>query len=151
VGRTAKPAALKLLHGDGNGKDSGGREVNAGPAFKRVPPEPPFWLDGEALAEWNRVVPELTRLDIIKSEDAATLTTYCEMWARFVDATATIAREGMFIEAKQGMLAHPAVGIQRASAKEVRAIAAHFGLTPSTEQALARGAGDDGEERNPFD
>jgi phage terminase small subunit len=33
----------------------------------------------------------------------------------------------------------------------MRSWAAHFGLTPSTEQALARSGGDDGDsEANPF-
>ena len=151
MSQAAQPAALKLLHGRGEGKDSGGRTVNPGPSFRRVPPKPPEWLTGDALDVWNRVVPELARLDIVKAEDAETLATYCQTWQVFVDATAVIAEEGMFIDARQGKLAHPAVGIQRNAAKELRSIAAHFGLTPSTEQALARGAGDDGGEGNPFD
>ncbi|GAA4680405.1 phage terminase small subunit P27 family [Nocardioides nanhaiensis] len=145
-----EPAPLKLLKGRGEGRDSGGRPVKPDPGFRRVAPEPPFWLEGEALDEWQRVVPELARLDILKEGDAATLATYCEMWQTFVEATATLKREGMFIDARQGTLAHPAVAIQRNAAREVRGIAAHFGLTPSAEQALARGAADD-DEGNPFD
>ncbi len=146
----AKPAKLKLLEGSGPGKDSGGREVNLGPAFRRVPPEPPFWLEGDALSMWNIVVPELTRLDLLKAEDVAVLTTYCEAWADFVQATADIKAQGYYIEARQGRLKNPAVGIKHAAMKELRSIASHYGLTPSTEQALARG-GDDDDEGNPFD
>lgn len=150
MSRTAAPAALRLLLGDGEGRDSGGRVVPPVPAFRRLPPTPPDDLVGEALAEWERVVPGLSRLDLLKPEDRAVLVTYCEAWAVFCEATDAIRREGLFIDAKQGMIPHPAVGIQRAAAKEVRAIAAHFGLTPSTEQALARG-GDSGDDGNPFD
>lgn len=150
MGRTAQPAALKLLKGRGDGKDSAGRPVNVGPAFVRLPPEAPAWLTREAAAEWARVVPGLARLGLLKPEDRAALAAYCEAWAQFVEATGLIQAEGLTIEAKQGMLPHPAVGIQRAAGREVRAWAAHFGLTPSTEQALAKG-GDDGEdEDNPF-
>ncbi|MCY9786842.1 phage terminase small subunit P27 family [Nocardiopsis sp. EMB25] len=149
MGRTPKPAALKLIEGRGNGTDSGGRKVNTGPAFKRVPPKPPTWLSREAAAEWRRVIPELSRLDLIKEADRAALAAYCEAWATFVDATRQVQREGLTIDAAQGTLPHPAVAIARNAGREMRAWAGHFGLTPSTEQALARGADDDGED-NPF-
>ncbi|MFD8596980.1 phage terminase small subunit P27 family [Kitasatospora sp. NPDC059646] len=150
MGRTAQPAALRLLKGRGDGKDSAGREVNPGPAFVRVPPNPPTWLNREAAAEWKRVVPGLARLGLLKPEDRAALAAYCEAWAQFVEATTLLKTEGLTIEAKQGVLPHPLVGIQRAAGRELRAWAAHFGLTPSTEQALARGADDGTNEDNPF-
>ncbi|MFE1104134.1 phage terminase small subunit P27 family [Nocardiopsis alba] len=150
MGRTPKPAALRLLEGRAPGKDSGGREVPTPPAFKRLPPEAPAWMTDEARAEWDRVVPGLSRLDLLKPEDRAALAAYCEAWATFVEATRIVQAEGMTIEAKQGTLAHPAVGIARNAAREVRAWAAHFGLTPSAEQALGRGADDDNTEGNPF-
>lgn len=145
----AKPAHLKLLTGRGDGKDAAGRPVNTGPGFRREVPEPPVWLDGEALAEWHRVVPELARLELLKPEDTAALVVYCEAWAEFVDATAVIAREGMFIEAKQGMLRHPAVAIRGEAAKRLVQVGQMFGLTPVAEQKLHRGGGD-GDDDNPF-
>ncbi|MFJ9234144.1 phage terminase small subunit P27 family [Streptomyces anulatus] len=114
-----------------------------------MPPEAPEWLTDEARAEWDRVLPGLSRLDLLKPEDRAALASYCEAWATFRQATEIVQREGLTIEAKQGTLTHPAVGIARAAGREVRAWAAHFGLTPSSEQALARGA-DDGGDDNPF-
>lgn len=150
MGRTAQPAALKLIKGRGDGKDTAGRPVNQGPAFKRVPPNPPSWLSREAAAEWKRVVPGLSRLDLLKPEDRAALAAYCEAWATFVQATRVVQQEGLTIDAKQGTLPHPAVGIARAAGRELRSWAGHFGLTPSTEQALARGADDGGEDDNPF-
>ncbi len=107
-------------------------------------------LSEEAAAEWHRVLPELSRLDLVKESDRAALASYCESWATFVEATLTVQREGLTIDARQGTLAHPAVAIARAAGREVRSWAAHFGLTPSTEQALARSGGDDGDAENPF-
>ncbi|GAA1406239.1 phage terminase small subunit P27 family [Kitasatospora putterlickiae] len=151
MGRTAQPAALRLLKGRGDGKDAAGRTVNQGPAFTREPPAAPTWLNREAAAEWRRVVPGLARLGLLKPEDRAALAAYCEAWAQFVEATRLLKTEGLTIEAKQGTLPHPLVGIQRAAGRELRAWAAHFGLTPSTEQALARGADDGKEDKdNPF-
>ena len=150
MGRTSQPAALKLIKGRAPGKDSAGREVNPGPAFKRLPPEAPDWLSDEARAEWERVEPGLSRLDLLKPEDRGALAAYCEAWATFREATETVAREGLTIEAKQGTLPHPAVGIARAAGRELRAWAAHFGLTPSTEQQLERGSEHEPVPDNPF-
>jgi len=158
MGRTAQPAALKLLKGRGEGVDSGGRKVNAGPAFKRLPPSPPTWLSREAAAEWRRVVPGLTRLDLLKPEDRAVLSAYCETWSVYVAATRLVNEQGVMSEAvtvrpdgseSRRPMANPAVAIARNAGRELRGFAAQFGLTPSTEQALARGA-DDGDEDNPF-
>lgn len=159
MGRTAQPAALKLLKGRGNGTDSGGRKVAPGPAFKRLPPDPPEWLSGEALAEWHRVVPGLSRLDLLKPEDRAVLTAYCETWARFVDATAEVREHGLTVEnhstRKDGTestwtTTNPAVGVVTQAGKELRAFAAQFGLSPSSEAALVRGGSDGDDEGNPF-
>ena len=148
--KAAAPAKLKLLTGRAPGRDSGGREVQPGPAFVRVPPEAPEWLTEEAAAEWARVLPGLARLELLKPEDRAALAAYCEAWSTFRQATEVVQREGLTIEARQGKLTHPAVGIARAAGREVRAWAAHFGLTPSSEQALSRGADDGDEDDNPF-
>ncbi|MFD7319238.1 phage terminase small subunit P27 family [Streptomyces sp. NPDC059883] len=150
MGRTAEPAKLRLLKGRSEGKDSAGREVSMGPAFKRLPPEAPGWLSDEARAEWDRVLPGLARLELLKPEDRAALAAYCESWAQFREATETLQQDGLTIEAAQGTLPHPAVGIARAAGREVRAWAAHFGLTPSTEQALARGSENEPDPDNPF-
>lgn len=158
MGRTAQPAALKLIGGRGNGTDSGGRKVNPGPAFRRIAPNPPTWMSAEAKAEWRRVTPGLQRLDLLKEEDRAVLAAYCETWSQFVTATRTVTREGITTEVTTisasgsettRTVPHPAVAIARSAGRELRAMAVQFGLTPSSEQALARGA-DDGEDDNPF-
>jgi P27 family predicted phage terminase small subunit len=148
--RTTEPANVRLIKGRGAGTDSGGRKVPQTPKFRRLPPEAPEWLSEEAAAEWHRVLPELARLQLVKAEDAAALASYCEAWATFVAATRQVQREGLTIEAKQGTLAHPAVAIARNAGREVRAWAAHFGLTPSTEQALGQREASSGEDDNPF-
>jgi P27 family predicted phage terminase small subunit len=121
------------------------------PPYRRLTPVKPDWLSPEASDEWDRVLPELVRLKLTKAEDAAALASYCEAWSTFVTATLTVQRDGLTIEAKQGLLAHPAVAIARNAGRELRAWAAHFGLTPSTEQALgSREASGDTNVANPF-
>lgn len=136
MGRPASPAALKLLNGRGPGKDSGGRTVNEGPKFVRSAPEPPTWLGREAKAEWKRVVPELERLKLLSRVTRSSLVAYCETWETFMVATQVVHTEGLTIDAKQGTLPHPAVGIQRASGAELRRWATEYGLTPASEQKV---------------
>lgn len=142
--RATAPAKLRLLGGRAEGVDSGGRPVAPPPKFKRVAPSPPSWLSAEAKAEWKRVLPELTRLDLTKAEDRAGLVAYCETWSTLVAATRRVHAEGQTIDAKQGLLAHPCVAIARNAGKELRAWANQFGLTPSAENALAIEVADDG-------
>lgn len=133
-----KPAALKLVEGRAPGRDSGGRPVVEGPAFVRTPPSPPYWLDGEALAEWHRVVPELARLDLLKAIDSASLTAYCLAWARLADAQATVAAEGYLTRNRFGeRVRHPALITVELASKELRAWAGEFALTPSAEARVA--------------
>lgn len=153
LGRTAQPATLLLLNGRGEGKDSAGRPVAPTPAFKRVAPNAPTWLSREAKAEWRRIVPGLTRLDLVKPEDRATLTAYCETWSTFVEATRTVQREGLTVENPQSgrVSVHPAVMVKDKAATQLRHYAAHFGLTPAAERSVSKRDDDRGEhEANPF-
>lgn len=150
MARPSQPAALQLLQGRGNGTDSGGRKVKTPPAFRRIAPKPPTWLSREAKAEWARVAPGLQNLDLLKEEDRGTLAAYCETWATYVEAQRTVEREGLTIEARQGKLAHPAVGIARNAGRELRAWAGQFGLTPSAEGSLGRAAEDEEDAANPY-
>jgi P27 family predicted phage terminase small subunit len=140
-----RPAALKLIEGRGNGRDSGGRVVPEAPKFKRLPPAAPEWLPHAAKAEWDRVVPELARLDLTKPADRASLTAYCLAWDRLVQAQALINKEGVLGVNSQGVVRHPAVAVAEAASKELRSWAAEFGLTPSAEARLSTIEAGDGD------
>ncbi|MCK9928792.1 phage terminase small subunit P27 family [Frankia sp. Mgl5] len=150
AGRKPRPRALKLVEGRAPGRDSGGRPVPAGPGFVRLPPVPPVWLEGEAFAEWQRVAPELQRLALTKPIDAGALTAYCLAWARMVDAQAIVARDGLLLDGKQGLVTHPAVRLVEAASKELRAWASEFGLTPAAETKVGAKADDHQEDDDPF-
>jgi len=147
-----KPVSLKLLEGRSHGTDSGGRPVKTVPAFARAAPEPPAWMPREARAEWQRVVPELDRLGILKVIDGSALTAYCMVWDRFVRSAEIVEREGSVLYDEKGHAQrHPAVLTLEAASRELRVWAGEFGLTPSSEQRLAGAKGsDDGEQGNPF-
>lgn len=149
-----RPIALKLLEGRGHGRDSGGRVVAEAKPFKRLPPDPPTWMTTEAKNEWKRIVPELSRLELTKQVDRASLTAYCECWSRFVAASRLVKRDGLLTkpgEHSQGIVRNPAVAIVEAASKELRAWANEFGLTPAAENKIGRKDAAGGDDEDPFD
>lgn len=141
-----RPVALKLIEGRGNGRDSGGRVVGNTPNFKRATPKAPEWLPEEARAEWDRVAPELSRLDLLKEGDRAALTAYCLAWDRLVQAQQEIAADGVLSTNSQGRVRHPAVAVLEAASKELRSWAGEFGLTPSAENKMKTHEASSGED-----
>ena len=162
MARPSQPAKLLLMKGRGNGTDSGGRKVKTPPAFRRVTPNPPTWLSREAAAEWRRVVPGLTRLDLLKEEDRAVLAAYCETWATFVLATRDVHKNGLTVDVvtirtfgeteieTRKPIPNPTVATARNAGRELRTFAAQFGLTPAAEMALGKAADSGEEDANPF-
>jgi P27 family predicted phage terminase small subunit len=148
------------MEGRAPGRDSGGREVKPPPAFIRLPPKPPTWMGREAKAEWRRVVPELTRLKLLKPITRGALTAYCEMWQTFVVATGEVHKHGLVVAnhsiRKDGSesiwyTANPAVQIQRNAQQALRLWCAEFGLTPAAEGRLQTPEDEpNGEDENPF-
>jgi P27 family predicted phage terminase small subunit len=141
----ARPVALKLIEGRGNNLDSGGRQIKDTPKFKRLPPIAPEWLPPVAREEWDRIVPELARLELLKVADRAALTAYCLAWDRLVQAQKQITADGVLGTNSQGVVRHPAVAVVEAASKELRSWAAEFGLTPSAENKLAVRETNDGD------
>lgn len=159
VGRTPRHPDLKILNGRTDHTDSGGRTVAPAPPFVRLAPDAPAWLGEHARAEWERVVPELQRLGLLKPIDGAALTAYCEMWDVFVRATQEVHATGLVIEnhsvKKNGTentwyTRNPAVEIQRNAQQAVRAWCSEFGLTSAAEAKVSAPAASDGEGDNPF-
>jgi P27 family predicted phage terminase small subunit len=161
-GPAPAPANIRLLKGRSEGHDVAGRPVKPPPAFKRLPPKPPTWMSREAKAEWRRVLPELSRLDLVKKEDRAALTTYCETWATYVDMLKAVREQGAVVKntsvRKDGTEStwwtkNPAVAVMEKASQQLRGWAQEFGLTPSAEGRLVRDGGrndPESEAENPF-
>ncbi len=158
AGRTPAPASLRILQGNGRGRDSGNRQVKEPPNFVRLPPDAPASLGPHAAAEWERVVPALSRLSLLKPIDRAGLTCYCELWETFVRATADVHERGLVVENKSvkkdgtetiWFTANPAVAVQLKAQAAIRAWCAEFGLTPSAESKVSAPEANSG-SNNPF-
>lgn len=146
--RVAAPAALRLAKGVRPGRDSGDRKVKLPPAFKRIPPEPPYQLSDYAEDVWYRVVPELNRLELLKPIDGEQLAAYCEMAATFREAMLAVRSDGFNLtrevrDADPQVFSNPAVNAMMKASSEMRAWAVQFGLTPSSENNLTPAKPDD--------
>ena len=151
AGRKAKPAALKLVEGRGNGRDSGGRVIKDAPAFRRLPPTKPHDLSPDAAELWDELIGELSRLELVREIDGAALRACCESFARYRTAVRMRQQQGILAMTSQGQGVAPWVRVEESAGKEFRAWAAEFGLTPAAEAKLATtGAGDAEEDNDPF-
>ncbi|MGE4158752.1 MAG: phage terminase small subunit P27 family [Planctomycetota bacterium] len=58
------------------------------PEVVRGVPEPPEWLQGDALECWNWLTEQLHAMGILAKSDMHLVTIYCETWARWMEAEA---------------------------------------------------------------
>jgi P27 family predicted phage terminase small subunit len=126
-GPAPKPTARKQLEGTFR-KDRAARDEFSLPPGT---PDAPKWLDLEARAEWDRVVPTLVDTGILSKLDGGRLADYCTAHSLAIEATRIYQREGTVVDSPQGQKAHPAVVIAKDARAQARHLAAEFGLTPS--------------------
>lgn len=108
-------------------------------------PEPPKDLKGDALVEWNRVVPELDELGILSVLDRAVLARYCLAWSQWRQLAKTLEAEGMIVDDARGSTKkNPAWQMFREAGTMLDAAAASCGLSPASRLRMNRPEGGDG-------
>ena len=76
---------------------------------------------------------------------------YCLTWQTVAEMSAIIRAEGYTMANPSGRrVAHPVVAIRATAIRDLRPLAAHFGLSPWSESNLAAAAVPD-DEFDPFD
>ncbi|WP_296258473.1 MULTISPECIES: phage terminase small subunit P27 family [unclassified Pseudomonas] len=92
-GRAGKPASVHILQGNRSKKsfDELINEVKA-PAVPVAAPPMPDVLSDDAVAEWERLVPDLTALGLISTLDQMALATYCQAYADWLRYQRLIAK-----------------------------------------------------------
>ena len=149
-GPAKKPAALKVLPGSNN-RDSGGRRVPQGPNFLRQAPEKPESLSTNASRHWDRIVPDLDRLGLLKDSDALGLSVLCELAADHDRLVELLSKTSPVVRQPSGRFARsPLADLRLKVSAEIRAWSHEFGITPSAEMNLA-GTPDDPALGSPFD
>lgn len=128
-GPPPKPTAQKRLEGTYR-KD---RDPSAGAAFEPPlgVPVPPKWLDKEARAEWNRVVPLLVEGKVLSELDGGALERYVVAHGNWVKAQRDLQRKGPVIKTPFGLQANPNVKISQVERQAAKQLAQELGLSPS--------------------
>ena len=148
-GRKPKPTLLKVLNGNPGKRPLNERE----PQPLEGVPERPLWLDGEAQAEWERVVPELQAMGLLSSADRAALAAYCTAWSRWVQAEAQVRKYGPIVKSpeKGFPMKSPYLTIADQALETMRKLMVEFGLTPSSRSRIRLpAAGDRGDDLDRF-
>jgi phage terminase small subunit len=109
-GRKSDPAPLKLLKGN-----PGKREIPQEPAFSTGELIAPSWMKGPALEEWNRIVPELSKLGLARNVSYSNLVGLCRHYACAIRAM----KKSDIVQ-------------ERNSWEAYRKASNEFGLTPAT-------------------
>lgn len=94
-------------------------------------PAIPRELQGEARAEWRRIVPELEAVGMMAKIDRAVLIRYCVAWQEWIRANHQAQREPLIVIDKSGVRRRNPILLVRAQAqREVDELARLLGLTP---------------------
>lgn len=135
-----KPAKLLLLNGRSDTTDAAGRPVDLPPPFNRGAPEAPADLSPEARAEWDRIVPGLDAMELLKPEDRAALVHHCECWAAYQSALADVRENGISFTNQESGVIHknPAQSVVETMGTQLRNTIAMFGLSPAAERNVSK-------------
>jgi len=106
----------------------GTRRVTLAP----VAPQPPSWLDREAMAEWRRILPALEALGLLAKVDRAVVANYCTAWSHAVAARALLEESGLVVNGKRdGPAKSPAWQIYREAVTLCTTLGKELYLTPA--------------------
>lgn len=118
-------------------KSASKKAAKTGPEAERIAPDCPPELGPAARAEWNRLVPELVRLNLISHLDRAQLGIYCVAYAQWIEAAEFIQKYGSMIKTASGYpVQSPYVAILNRQADTMIRIASEFGFTPASRAKL---------------
>lgn len=126
-GPPPKPTAQKKREGTYR-KD---RDVGAELAPPPGVPVAPKWLDKDARAEWERVVPQLVDLNVLTGLDGGALERYCVAHSNWVHAQRDVQKHGMVIKTPFGPQKNPAIKVAQDERAAARLLAGELGLSPS--------------------
>ena len=118
-------------------------EPNPEPAIPECPEE----LSDEAKKEWTRVSAELLPMGLLSRIDRAALAGYCQAWATWLEAQASLREYGVIIKSPNGYpMPSPYLSVANKAFEQMRMMLAEFGMSPSSRtrvQALPPADGDD--------
>jgi P27 family predicted phage terminase small subunit len=133
-GRWPKPTRIKFLTGNPGKRPLNRNEPRPEPALPECPPE----LGPGARREWDRLVRELSKLDLITNLDRAALASYCGAYALWAEAVEAIQKFGTMVKSPSGYpMQSPYISIANRQAELMMRIASEFGFTPASRSRIS--------------
>src|SRR6266404_4941253 len=105
-------------------------------------PDPPDWLDTDAKAMWDQLLPHLENMGVLSPIDGNALARYCRLWSRWRKAEAFIDQRGEIYPLKDegGQVKcfqqWPQVAIASKLALQLTRLEQEFGMTPSARSRI---------------
>jgi P27 family predicted phage terminase small subunit len=123
-----KPTSLKRLEGN-----PGKRPIKEGEVKPEIAiPKCPRWLSKEAKKEWERISIYLYRLKLLTQIDMAGLASYCQYYAKYIEAEKKLSIEDDILKGVKGSkYVNPRVYLSATYNREMKSYLSKFGLTPS--------------------
>jgi len=153
-GAKAAPPSLRLLKGyvdtSGQARNPDGTPIPTPPPYVRLPPVKPETLSPDAARMWDLVVPELTRVELLKPLDGPSLEMACETYSRWCEAVRWRRERGVLASNSQGVVVAPWARVEQEASREFRGWCAEYGLTPAAENKVGK-VGPASDDDNPFD
>lgn len=146
IGRKKKSIHLHLLQGNKahlTKKEIAERiEAYTKPAPKRNKVKPPYWLDEVAKKEFQHIVKECEKQEIITNLDVQALAAYCDAYSDYIKCTGIIQEEGFMVKytnkaSETNYIPHPLLTKKKQLHDQMKTLALEFGLTPYSRMRLA--------------
>ena len=108
---------------------------------------PPSWLEGDALAKWHELAPQLTALRVMTNLDVDALARYCITFAEWRKHLSFCQKGGDVLVLKDDTgrvkfaSVSPSATLVNKYATQLLRIGQEFGMTPSSRSQIVAGAG----------
>lgn len=133
-GRRPKPTRLKVLTGNPGKRPLNHAEPQPDPQI----PECPSELGPVGRREWDRLVGELGKLNLLTNLDRAALAAYCGAYSLWAEATEAIQKYGTMVKSPSGYpIQSPYVSIANRQAEIMMRISSEFGFTPASRSRIS--------------
>ena len=100
-------------------------------------PDHPEILKGEALAEWERMVPLMEQMGTLEQVSAGILAAYCQAWEDFCEAKRMLDKTGIITKnSSDDIIANPLVRVRRDAFDRLFHAAQELGITPVSRAKL---------------
>lgn len=117
---------------------------------KKLKLKMPDWLDEEAQIVWNKTIKDMKGFDILDRVDEDVLAAYCDMVARYKQATKDVVTYGATeVNAQGNRVVSAYAKAAQSYARLIMQYADKLGLNANSRARLAKKIGDEGGKKDP--